>query len=144
MDAPTGGSYVQVLRNGIVESVEGSLFSFSSGPGALDMWTIERMLIYALKRYLNIQSNLGVSPPMLVMLSLLDINGYTIAPPEFSRYPDPRQPISERNLIIPEEEIESYDRPADQVLRPVFDRIWNAAGWPRCIFYADDGSRIGQ
>jgi hypothetical protein len=143
-DQPVAGSYVQLLLNGIVESVEGALFSFAPGPSNLDMWRIEGMIIDALQRYLTIQNRLGVSPPVLVMLSLLDIQGYTIEAPRHSTYFNPQPGIGEKNLLIPEEEIEAFDRPADQLLRPIFDRIWNAAGWPRCLYYANNGTRIGQ
>lgn len=38
-------------------------------------------------------------------------------------------------LLIPEILVESCDVDSATVLRPAFDAIWNAAGWPRCVNY---------
>jgi hypothetical protein len=36
--------------------------------------------------------------------------------------------------------LEDFKKAAVEVLRPVFDAIWNAAAWPRCLNYDRDGS----
>lgn len=143
LDESAGGSFVQVFRNGIIESVEGRIFSYSSGI-TLDMTSIEQMIIHALERYLSVQIRLGVAPPVLVMLSLLDIGGYGISGGDRFDVLNPNRTIIEKSLNIPEEVIEEFTQPTDQVLRPIFDRIWNAAGWPRSMNYAEDGTRIAR
>ena len=141
IDEPQGGSYVQVFNNGTIESVEGRLFSYS-GETTLDMFRVEELIIDALKRYITILTQLNINPPVLLLLSLLNINGYRVGAGNRYSFHNLHRVITEKNLLIPEEQIESFDQVSDQILRPIFDRIWNAAGWPRSIFYADDGSRI--
>jgi len=42
-------------------------------------------------------------------------------------------------LLLPEIIIESYEVSAEKVLRPLFDSIWNACGFPRDLYYNDNG-----
>ncbi len=46
-------------------------------------------------------------------------------------------------LLLPEIVIESYDVIAEDILRPCFDSIWNACGFPRSPNYDDTGEWVG-
>ena len=135
-----GGSYVQVFRNGIIESVEGRLFSYSEGK-SLDMARIEEFLFQALGRYLKVQQNLGVNPPVVLMLSLLGVSGYYIDMGRPGIYRGDKI-IHEDTLLLPEELIDDLDDEEQEIMKPIFDRIWNAAGWERSINYDANGKRI--
>jgi hypothetical protein len=45
-------------------------------------------------------------------------------------------------LLLPEVIIEDYGSPEDyaRVLRPIFDALWNVAGFARCTYYDADGN----
>jgi hypothetical protein len=43
-------------------------------------------------------------------------------------------------LLIPEILVESYDTPASEILRPAFDAVWQACGFPRSLNYDEQGN----
>ena len=45
-------------------------------------------------------------------------------------------------LILPEGIVDDYGSAEDyvQALRPIFDALWNAAGFVRCTYYDDKGN----
>lgn len=79
------------------------------------------------------------------MLSLLGVSGYTMS---VSREHlvifgiDEEYPIDRNDLILPEVMVETFDVDVAQVLRPAFNAIWNATGWPRCMNYDEEGQRL--
>lgn len=48
-------------------------------------------------------------------------------------------PIDRDALISPEILVESFEIDPTKVMRPIFDSIWNAAGWPRSMNYDEAG-----
>jgi len=42
-------------------------------------------------------------------------------------------------LVLPDVLIEGYGCDNPTVLRPIFDAVWNAAGWERCFDYDEKG-----
>ena len=42
-------------------------------------------------------------------------------------------------LLLPEVIVESYGVKAEDVLKPCFDSIWNACGFPGDLYYNDAG-----
>jgi hypothetical protein len=132
----TSSSYVQIFRNGAIEAVDCDIvFNKKISPG------YEKILICALKRFLEFQKNLGVEPPIIIMLSLLGVANRTIEvhAPFGNRKP---HQIDRDVLLVPEVMIESFDCKPSEVMKPIFDAIWNAAGWPRSQNYNEKGEWI--
>ena len=83
---------------------------------------------------------MGVEPPAFVGLTLMGVKGYSL-------YVDPQfrtsvpAPIDRDPLIIPATLVEDFGVPPDVMLKPAFDTIWNAAGYPESIHYRD-GRRV--
>jgi len=114
-------SYVQVFRNGIIEAVDADILRPYQDVRNIPNDTFG-ILLHALRRYLSVQEQLGVEPPLFVMLSLLGVSGYTM---------DVRShPIDRDALLIPENVVESFECDLAEVMRPIFDAVWNAAGLP--------------
>ena len=129
-------SYLQIFRNGSIEAVEVHLLGCLDG--RIPMAEVEQELLDAVERFFSIQKQLGVEPPLLVMLSLLGVSGYTIyvdVPPVDT------QRIDRDALLVPEVLVESFGRDPAEVMKPAFDAIWNAAGWPGSMNYDDTGKR---
>ena len=42
-------------------------------------------------------------------------------------------------LVLPEVFMENYDDQPASILKPCFDSIWNACGFPRSFNYNDEG-----
>lgn len=130
-------SYVQIFCNGSIEAVDAFILSFKKTIPT----PFEKGLLDALQRYLRIQKPLGVEPPLFIMLSLLGVSGYTMAyhPHDNSLPTQAIHPIDRDNLSVPEAVIESFDCDPVEVMKPVFDVVWNAAGWPRSMNYDESG-----
>lgn len=138
-----GRSYVQLFRNGIVEAVETTMLESTVDdeklphiPGA----EYEKRLLKSLPNYLSIQERLGVAPPLFVMLSLLGVSGYNMDVKfGLDLAGDYGYGIDRDALVLPEIIIESFEIDPVEVMRPIFDTVWNAAGWPRSMNYDDAG-----
>jgi hypothetical protein len=133
--------YTQIFRNGVIEAVDlsilgvnswnilqsGSDVNSKSFPGEL----FEKRLFESVKRYIEVEKLLSVDAPFFVMVSLLNVKGYKIYHELFekrslSRFSDE---IDRTNLIIPEVIINTFGENLAEVMRPIFDTVWNAAGF---------------
>ena len=136
-------SYVQMFRNGCIETVSASLLVQPDGGRVISSYAVEYRLIGALRSYLAFQKQLGVEPPLLVMLSLTGVLGATMVSSDPFRTALARDHSIDRDtLVVPEELVQDYDCAVEQVLKPCFDTVWNAAGWPRSESYDDAGHWI--
>ena len=134
------GTYLQLFRDGTLEACDTGILERmdNTHKTVIPSITFERKLIGALPRFLDLLGRLGVEPPIAVMLSLLSVKGYTMGVSELWRGPT-YGGIDRDDLVLPEIMLESTDIEADRVLKPLFDMIWNAAGWPGSIYYNDEG-----
>ena len=149
-DQPIPCSYLQVFRNGAIEGVEdarvGSLRVWE-GKSDIAIVSYENDLIQALSVLLGHQKKLGVNPPILVTATIIGAAEYAIEPHrESSRVPGPfykREDhlLGKDPLILPELLIEQFSVDAAIVLRPVFDAVWRASGYPECPHYDENGQR---
>jgi hypothetical protein len=139
--AATTHTYLQIFRNGSVEAVEAALLSPGESGPIIPHGPYEGELLSALPRFLAIQQRLGVEPPLFVMHSLLGVSGYTIPIHRGAIGIDRGHPIDKDTLIIPEAMVESFECDPAEVLRPIFDAVWNAAGWSRSLNYDQTGKR---
>jgi hypothetical protein len=138
-------TYLQVFRNGIIEAVDASIMEPEGSDLTIPSLLFERKLLDALPRFLAIQRQLGVEPPLFIILSLLGVSGYTMG--VNANYVDPTftcHPIDRDALLLPEIILEKFDCNPSEVMRPIFDAIWNAAGWPRSMHYNENGERVKQ
>jgi hypothetical protein len=132
-------SYVQLFRTGIIEAVNTTLLERQGEqqptiPGTL----YEREVLQFLLKSLPLLKELGVQAPLFVLLSLLGVKGYTMGVSGFMR--SPGSPVDRDELLVPEVKIEGYDTDIPKAIRPAFDRVWNAAGWPRSPNYDEEGN----
>jgi len=144
---PRYTSYLQVFRNGAIETVDVRMLSGSSMPSGLAVArsipsvALEAGLIEAMQRYAQLERQIGVEPPVFVALTLLGAKGYALFVPPELRTSAPI-PIDRDALVIPAALIEDFGTPPDVMLKPMFDAVWNAAGYPESIYYRD-GRRLG-
>jgi Putative DNA-binding domain len=122
-------SYVQIFRNSSIESVTTKEFSELSLKTLLIKKYCEVNLTEAVKQHLkSLQSKLEINPPILIMISLLGVRGYGVKKSEDR---DQKYEIDRDHLIIPELFVQSYDEKVSDILRPAFDAIYQACGYPR-------------
>jgi hypothetical protein len=138
----TNSSYVQMFRNGCIESVTSYGFYPFQNINIFDESSIEEELIKTTKEYLEVlKSKLEINPPILIRIGILGIKGYRIKwHDEHSNSKDNNE-IDRDYPIIPELFIQSYDEKVSDILRPAFDTIWQACGYPRSKNYDSNGKR---
>ena len=138
-------SYCQIFRTGIIESVETRLLQEKeAGKPCIPSIAFEGRLIDAARRYLSVHKQLGVDPPVFVMVSLLEVSGYVLATSQSVLPREVKDPIDRDTLLVPEILVEAFDIDPDKALRPIFDAVWNAAGWPGSQNYDKDGRWVGR
>lgn len=130
-------SYVQLFRSGAVEAVNGNLIR--KGEAKIPSYTYEEEVRAAIPRFLQAQNKLGVLFPIAFCYSLLGVKGRQLA--VGNNYWDPPPPIPRNEMIMDEVLLESGDN-LDSMLKPIFDLVWQACGWPRSINFDDAGKWI--
>jgi hypothetical protein len=144
----TADAYVQVFRNGSVEAVDAHLIPMPwpdhPGKSHVPSERYEQALIAALPRYLSAQETLGVEPPLIVILSLLGVAGYVVSVSSRNRSQNAPYPIDRDVILAPEIELDSFQCDAAAVLRPAFDAVANAGGWPQSPNYNEAGVWIAR
>jgi len=137
------GSYVQIFRNGIVEAVDSTMLQRQiDGHYLLPSLQYEQELKEVFPRYLQLLSNFGINLPILCMISLTDVRGYVLGISQRLAFDMDLQmiPLDRNDLLIPEVLIQSFDTSPDEVLKPIFDAIWNAFGFLRSFNYNAEGN----
>jgi hypothetical protein len=149
--APLHHSYVQLFRSGIIESVETSMLMRASRATNSEKDSLpfipsaafEGEILRVLPMYLRVQKILGVTPPLFIMLSLIGVSGFVMGTGRrLDPFGDYMHPIDRDTLILPEVIVENVETGVDApatVMRPIFDSVWNATGWPRSMSYNDKG-----
>jgi hypothetical protein len=137
-------TYLQIFRSGAIEAVESMLLEYNnihardSGTERQNLVSttpIERFLIVSLDKFLKVEQELGMEPPVFIMLSLVGVKGYGILT-EWTLSEDMYR-FDRDTLLLPDSVMESYDDPADKLLQPAFDAMWQAAGYECCRHFKE-------
>ena len=143
--------YAQLFRNGVIEAADTTFGGLIRKPHCIGERRVSRVIhgdafeclgLPALGRYLTLQETLGIPPPCAVMLSLANVRGAEIQLSDSRQFRLPTRAarIDREELLVPQLLIEDRAGPLDVSLRPAFDAIWNACGYPRSPNYGDDGT----
>lgn len=133
-------AYTQIYRDGRVEAVESGLLQRSLGkPHQILFLSTEPEMVKAVDRALSIYKKNKIQPPVIVYAALLDVKGMTIHPQEPNH--GTSHPIDRDHVLSPEVVISRFDGDLDELMRPIFDCIWNACGYHEALSYKD-GKRI--
>lgn len=129
-------SYLQIFNNGIIEAAESYLLSYDNGIPAV---VYEKELVTAVSKFLKAQKKLGVSAPIVIALSLVDVSGYHMTVDNSQRYSGKNHQIDRDSLMIPEIVLDDLDDDPTVFMKPIFDTIWNATGWEKSLNYDEHG-----
>ena len=138
-------SYTQLFRDGKIEAVEAHHIQRGSHEKGISC-AYEDDALFIVENALRVQQQLGVEPPVFVLMSLLGVRGYRIAGwdqkyPSRSPFPGQGQ-IDRDDLFSDGIIIGQYQDDLRKIMRPLFDTIANAAGWARSMNYDEDGKAI--
>ncbi|MFA4830554.1 MAG: ATP-binding protein [Patescibacteria group bacterium] len=132
-------SYIQLYRNGIIEAVEGLILRADREKKIIPSFTYELELIKSLAEYLNLAKQLGVNMPIVIFLTLIWVKDWEMGVDEIFWHHD-HYKIDRDILQLPETIIESYNTEPKDILRPMFDLIWNACGFKRSQNFDEAGN----
>jgi Putative DNA-binding domain len=126
-------SYLQVFRNGIIETVAGDVREpYASGTLRLRAVQVESEVIQRVSSSMTALSHAEVQPPMLIMLGGARMDKTMVVGPEVGfGPPSPPSLLRKSELHLPAVTIEGYGEMSDyaRALKQVFDALWNAAGY---------------
>jgi hypothetical protein len=136
-------SYIQLYRNGIIEAVEGLILAADRERKMIPSLTYELELVKSLSEILSLLNELGVNTPIVVFLTLLGTKGWEMGV-DRSRFREDYYKIDRDIIVLPETIIETYDVEARDILRPMFDLVWNACGYQRSYNFDENGNWIDR
>ncbi len=133
--------YSQLFRTGIYEGVMSEvLYQDQNQSRILGANWCEEALLRGLSGYLPFSETLGLVPPFWMFAVIAGCDGARIlvnrAFQRLSAY------AIDRNIVcLPETKIDTSDTNLAKQLRPMFDVLWNAAGFERSLNYDESGNR---
>jgi hypothetical protein len=134
-------TYTQLYRNGIIEAVQGNILAKDyEGRKVIPSVSYEQYILGYLPRCLQVLQTLGVNAPVVFALTLINTKGLYMGVNTI--FGETGYPISANTIALPDVLVEHFDVPPSQILKPLFDIVWNACGFPGSgNFDADDNWR---
>jgi hypothetical protein len=134
-------SYTQFFNNGIIEAVTTKFVNqIDPKTNVLPINIFERECFNSLRLYFLYYKAINVDFPVFVLFSLINYKGFTLGVGNyFSQAINPHS-IDRDFMAIPEILVETNQINFHQILRPIFDSLWNSCGFERCLHYDNDGN----
>ncbi len=127
--------YLQVYRNGILETVATDFCTAQNNQLLIETQRLVVQLITQLPTLLAVQQELGVEPPVFLMLSLVGVREYCL-----NNGWGPSDSLRLNVVPTPEVMCETFDVDAPKIWKPAFDTLWNTAGYDQCEYYDAEGN----
>ncbi len=134
-------SYVQIYKNGVIEAVDSAIIDATgdiSGRPLVPSRYLEEELVRSLKSYMILYQEMGIETPIFVFLTLVGAKGCFMSDVP-GRWFGSATPLEQDPLMLPESEIESYDKNPAAILKLQFDSVWNACGLKGSPYYDPNG-----
>ncbi|MEP7284266.1 MAG: ATP-binding protein [Chloroflexota bacterium] len=116
-------SYVQLFRNGCLEGLSNGLIS--SEPKMFLGELFEENLLTILKRLIEALKIMDVVPPLFIAVSIIGIHDFS-----FGYHGNYQGKFKTDPLEFPEVSLNAFDEELSDVMKPIFDTLANAAGFP--------------
>lgn len=139
-------TYVQLFRDGKIEVVDATGMAFADRSILESL--IEKEIIESAMTYLKyFEENLHYNYPFLLQITLTGINGFKTGGAHKLINPYEKERLlslsyADDDLILPCIKIDRHVSQPElcKELRPMFDRLWQATGWPRSMSYDENGT----
>ena len=132
-------SHFQLFRNGCLEACNGSMLEQKDDLKLFPASRFEPEVITCGNRMIELLRRLQIEPPYVARLSFLGVKGYSIFVGPLRWQPQIHK-IEHDHLFLDDVIVERSDVSFSRVMRPAFDRVWNASGWPRSMNYDAEGN----
>jgi len=141
-------SYCQIYRNGIIESAVSNFLFKLEEKNCIPSITYEKEIIEKIKIYSDFLIKLEVLPPFVIFISMLGIKGSFMGVDKRKRAIVNLESFNKDNILLPDILIESKEVLTDcqsiaKKIRPIFNIVWNAYGFPESFNYDEQGNWIG-
>jgi hypothetical protein len=104
--------------------------------GGLYAWGMEGEVIASFTTYQKFWLDVGVAPPLLIGLTLSGVKGWKVLRTAYDFHD--LDAVFDREVVSPPEVmLLDLAAPADVVLHPLFDIVWNGGGWSGSPNYRD-------
>lgn len=136
--------YTQIFRNGIIEATKaGILGETQEGVKFIPSLKFGNQIFEVLPMYLSGLKALDVPPPIVVMISLQEIDGVYLA---VGTYEVSSYHFNKSELLLPEIIIEDYgsDHDYQKAMKPAFDALWNAVDYAASQYFNERNIWIGK
>lgn len=130
--------YFQVFRNGVIEYL--FLPGGSSNDTQIVIHAIENSALVAVEIIMKMQQNLGIEPPMAILLGLVNVKGFKWFFHNRQDRAYAKSDINQSKLILPDVIVSTFEENCKSVMKPLFDILWNTAGFARSQSYDRDGN----
>ena len=138
-------SYIQLYRNGIIETVNSALLATFSKQlliPSVHTKNYEHLIIQYYIQYCSLIEKMKIEPPIFFYLTFIGMKGYKMESSQIGlRYHEIT--IDRDLLLLPEILLEDYNFNAKKQLKPLFDMVWNACGFERSLNFNETGQWIG-
>lgn len=132
-------SFTRLNRAGFISAYTTSLVQIGEAPSFMSSH-FEFRLAEAAEAYSKVLQKHNCLLPHAVMISLLNAKGLNLKVPFLPGKPRTFHPILENHLLIGTAMLLEPSKQPITVLRPQFDAIWNAFGYPNSINYDEEGN----
>lgn len=100
----------------------------------------ERNLVNYLQTCFRVLGEIGAGAPVVVALTLTNARGLGMSDP--MSYIERGFRIDRETLVLPESIVQSLSVEPLQILRPMFDLVWNACGFEKSRNFDKDGNWV--
>jgi hypothetical protein len=136
-------TYTQLYRTGVIEVVNGhALATEHQGRMLIPSIAYEKQVFSYLPRCSQYLRELGCSAPVAVALSLTKTRGLEMSVDRLDL--EHGYPIDSDTIILPETLVEDLSMPIGRILKPLFDLVWNACGFPSSRNFDSEGNWIDR
>ena len=137
-DGKHNAAYVQMFRNGYAELVWVLQRYEDRRRPSLPSVAYENYILGFLNSVRAELRGLGYSTAVAAMLSILKADQVDFTPDDRGGFPISGPGFDRDTLVLPEVLVED-DAPTARGMRPVFDLVWQSAGFQRSLNYTDAG-----
>lgn len=135
--------YSLVMRDGVLEALDSGLLGPYSETLSVPSGAYEHEILNVLPGYLKLLQSVGVTAPVTILLSLIDVRGYIMAYDRFM-FRSLNTPLDRNEVLLPGVTLSDLALPIEQAVRPIFDALWNAFGFERSYNYDEHGNWTGR
>ena len=129
-------AYTVLFRNGIIEAVEGLI----TREKVVFPTELEIEIVESAQTYLGLLRRLGVELPVRVFFTLIGVAEHSFPMWSVGALVRGVPRIREDIIDVRGPALDSLEVDVPLAFRQLFDRLWNAFGYARCLDYDEDGA----